>query len=325
MGQEKLNVQSDGQFKPLCRIILALMLWTCSITAHASIHDQEISAHCPQHIRTSICIVSPVPRLLWRSDVLERPCLAGQRRFADPILDAYRRLPPLLQRRMCKLDRIFVERSFWASGYAHPKTNTIGIHQRMFKEQKTLARWATWKERLPFDMGDIDKHVRTGQPIQLPRITIDAPNRSISSVFFIVVHELAHRLDMDQGLSRFPHSQFAKISWRVQNRKIMSAHLPPSWTAPCFYRCDNHKIPLADVRSTYQDLQRGGFVSLYASRHPSEDFAETLTYYVLSRQKDLDLKLHAGNMMLMDLRSLSRSNLVRQKFDYMSQLIEGGT
>lgn len=292
-------------------------------TADASTSGRDSDAFCEARVHASICVVSPIRRLLRRRDVLRRPCLDGRNTFAETILDSYRRLPPSLKQRMCKLDRIFVERSFWASGYAHPRTNTIGIHQRMFEQQKFLSDWATWKEQLPFKLDDVGKHITAGQPIHLPRITVDAPGKPISSVFFIIVHELAHRIDMDRGLSRFPNSKFAKISWRMHKHYIKSAHLPPSWTVPCFYRCDGNKIPLTEIRNVYRDLQKGGFVSLYASRHPSEDFAETMTYYVLALQKDLQFRLSIGNTKLMDLQSMQNSPLIREKFDYMKELIPG--
>ncbi len=262
-------------------------------------------------------------RLLRRSDVLQRRCLPLHERYAASILDTYKRLPSALQQRMCKLDRIFIERSFWASGYAHPKTNTIGIHQRMFDEQKALSDWATWKEQLPFRLKEIDDLVTTGQPIHLPRITVNEPGKQVSSVFFIVVHELAHRIDMDGRLTRYRDSQFNKIGWRVLQQRFQSAHLPPSWTVPCFYRCDDDKIPLPNIRNVYQNLLQGGFVSLYASRHPSEDFAETMTYYVMSLQPELEFELRIGKTKVFDLRSLRTSKLIQAKFDYMRELLTG--
>lgn len=298
-------------------------MWT-ALTASASIGHDENASYCPQRIVASICVVSPMRRLLRRSDVLQRRCLPGREDYAATILDTYARLPRPLQQRMCGLERIFIERSFWASGYAHPKTNTIGIHQRMFEDQRTLSQWATWKEQLPFRLDDIAKHITTGRSIELPRIIVDAPGKPISSAFFIIVHELAHRIDLEHGLSRFRKSKFAEISWRIHKRYIKSAHLPPSWTVPCFYRCEGDKIPLSDIRTVYKDLQSGGFVSLYASRHPSEDFAETLTYYVLSQQKDLRLELRAGNAKLLDLNSMLKSQLIRRKFDYMKDLLSRG-
>ncbi|MEM9359878.1 MAG: putative zinc-binding metallopeptidase [Pseudomonadota bacterium] len=224
---------------------------------------------------------------------------------------------------MCKLDRIFIERSFWASGYAHPRTNTIGIHQRMFDEQRALTDWATWKEQLPFRLKDVEDLIARGQPIHLPRIVAKAPDREVSSAFFIIVHELAHRIDMDNRLTWSTKSDFTRISWQVMKQHFKSTHLPPSWTVPCFYRCDDNKIPLTSIGNVYQDLKTGGFVSLYASRHPSEDFAETMTYYVMSQQKDLEFELRIGNTKVFDLRSLRTSKLIQAKFDYMRELLAG--
>ena len=297
--------------------------WNTVSAAQAALAAQEGPNYCSARVRASICVVSPMRRLLRRRDVLQRRCLAGGAKFARAILESYKRMPPLLQQQMCKLDRIFIERSFWASGYAHPRTNTIGIHQRMFEEQKALSKWATWKEGLPFAKEDIAKHIESGRSILLPRIRVNAPDGPISSVFFILAHELAHRIDLERGLSRFPQSRFAEISWRPHKKYIKSAHLPPSWTVPCFYRCDEDKLPLSDVRQIYSDLLRGGFVSLYASRHPSEDFAETLTYYVMTLQKDLEFELRVGHTKVIDLNSLQKNRLIRQKFDYMRSLLSG--
>ena len=114
--------------------------WGSATSAHAALAAQESSTYCRARVQASICVVSPMRQLLRRQDVLQRRCLPGSAKFAGAILESYQRMPPLLQQQMCKLDRIFVERAFWASGYAHPKTNTIGVHQRMFEEQKSLSK-----------------------------------------------------------------------------------------------------------------------------------------------------------------------------------------
>lgn len=92
---------------------------------------------------------------------------------------------------------------------------------------------------------------------------------------------------------------------------------------PCFYRCDGDKLSMSDIHQVYGNLLQGGFVSLYASRHPSEDFAETLTYYVMTLQKDLEFELQVGPTKVIDLNSLQKNRLVRQKFDYMRDLLSG--
>ncbi|MEM8970567.1 MAG: putative zinc-binding metallopeptidase [Pseudomonadota bacterium] len=309
-----------------CRLTLSLLiLASASVAADASSNGDEYASYCKQRVRMSICMVSPMRRLLRRSDVLQRRCLPLEEKFTASILDTYQRLPPVLQQRMCKLDRIFIERSFWASGYAHPRTNTIGLHQRMFNEQKALSDWATWKEQLPFRVKDVAQLITAGQPIHLPRIMVNAPGGQVSSVFFIVVHELAHRIDMDRILTRSRDSQFNKIGWRLTKQYFQSAHLPPSWTVPCFYRCDDRKLALPDIHNVYQSLKQGGFVSLYASRHPSEDFAETMTYYVMSQQPDLEFELHVGNTKVFDLKTLQASKLIQAKFDYMRDLLAGNS
>lgn len=73
--------------------------------------------------------------------------------------------------------------SVWAFSYAHPKTNTIGIHQRMFEEQKSPAKRGTWKGLLPFAQDDIAKRILAGHAISLPRISVNAPDGPMSSVF----------------------------------------------------------------------------------------------------------------------------------------------
>ena len=68
---------------------------------------------------------------------------------------------------------------------------------------------------------------------------------------------------------------------------------------------------------------RSAFVSLYATRSPYEDFAETATYYVLAQQPGFNLEVYLGRSKIFDLSSLRRNPLLRKKLDYVETLLRG--
>ena len=123
---------------------------------------------CELRITNALCLAEPVRNVFRSSRPTPRQCAKDSQSYKHHFLRIYHQLPPALQREMCSLDRVFVEKKFWASGYAHPKMDAIGIHRRFLDEEKSLSEWATWKERLAFATDQISSRLTQGQPIYLP-------------------------------------------------------------------------------------------------------------------------------------------------------------
>ena len=282
----------------------------------------ETAPLCRERIAKIVCLVDPVKHLLRRTNVLSRPCLDEGQRYAAKILDIFDLYPQPIQRTMCGLNRIFIEKSFWASGYAHPRVNSIGIHQKFLENETSLSEWSTWKERLPFAVDKHQQHIIEGLPIKLPTIIAGAPGAANQAAYYIIAHELAHLIDIANTVSDIENGDFARLSWRVRDRNLQSTALPSDWKRPCFYLCKGHTIDLSKIAGIYDELKRSPYVSLYATRNPSEDFAETLVFYLMSKLPGFHFELKFGEATVLDIESIWRSKKLHEKLSYVEMLLK---
>ena len=278
---------------------------------------------CEQRIANAICLAEPVRNVFRSSQLAARQCAKASQNYKRHFLRIYHQLPPALQREMCSLDRIFVEKAFWASGYAHPELNAIGIHRRFLDKRTSLSEWATWKERLAFATDQINARLAQGRPINLPVVSANTPDGPVLASYYVVAHELAHRMDLKNGLTRGGSGSFARLSWRGRGRQAKGLTLPGDWRPPCFYRCGGarKRIDLADALTAYRRLMRSSFVSLYATVNPAEDFAETVVYHIMSKRQDLNFELRIGTSKVLDLNANDRSPTLIKKLEYVERLL----
>lgn len=274
-------------------------------------------ADCRKHIARIVCFVDPVDQVLKRSDLLSRPCLAEGRAYVPEIVGIYKLFPKPIKTMMCGLNRIFIEKKFWASGYAHRRTNSIGIQQEILDKKQSLADWLTWKERLSFKIQE-----SKFSPTELPTIYTEAPGVAQRAAYYIIAHELAHLIDMLNGISDIRNGDFTRLSWRIHRRYIHSLTLPPDWIQPCFYLCRNNKIELSKLSEVYRALKKSSYISLYATRNPSEDFAETLTIYLLSQLPGFRYELNHGNQTITRMNAFWQPKRLREKLTYVELLLK---
>ena len=280
--------------------------------------DLDLISRCRQHIARIVCLVDPVKNVFSHTNNSSRPCLESGDQYSREFQSIYDLFPRVLQQTMCSLDRIFVEKSFWASGYAHPRGRAIGIVQKILEERTSLSEWSTWKERLPFELASVPLQ----RPKNLPSVIADAPGAAGRAVYFIVAHELAHLIDLANNLSNIDAADYSRFSWRVKGRYITRDGLPNGWAWPCYYLCRRPKIDSVKIGGIYRDLNSSPFASLYATRNPSEDFAETLTYYVMSQRLDLAFRLKLGNKTIRDTNEPVSDKGLQEKLTYMKLLLE---
>ena len=305
-------------------VLAAYMVITVFAWPAKAVTDLDTALVCPQRITDAICLAEPVRNVFRSRHVRERRCEAGGQNYKRHFLRIYNLLPPALQREMCALERIFVEKKFWASGYAHPKFDAIGIHRRILDKQTSLSKWATWKERLAFATDQINTRLAEGKPINLPVVRARSPNGPVLASYYVVAHELAHRMDLKNGLTRGGLGRFARLSWRGRGRHAKGLTLPGDWRSPCFYRCGGtrKRIGLDDALTAYRGLSRSSFVSLYATVNPAEDFAETVVYYIMSKRQDLDFELRIGTSKVLDLTTIDRSPSLTKKLAFVERLLQ---
>ena len=278
---------------------------------------------CEQRIANALCLAEPVRNVFRSSKPSARQCAKTSQNYKRHFHRIYHELPPALQREMCSLDYIFIEKAFWASGYAHPKFNAIGIHRRFLDKRTSLSEWATWKERLAFATDQINARLAAGKPINLPVVSANTPDGPVLASYYVVAHELAHRMDLKNGFTRGGTGRFARLSWRGRGRHARGLTLPGDWRPPCFYRCggSRQRIDLADALTAYRGLIGSSFVSLYATVNPAEDFAETVVYHIMSKRQDLNFELSIGASKVLDLNENDRSPTLIKKLEFVEKLL----
>lgn len=300
----------------LCLLSAVLLIQFCG-GALAKTTTLIASEDCRDRISTMVCLVKPIRNLFRRSDILSRTCLPGSGSYQSTFLEIFDSYPKPLQKKMCGLNRIFVEQSFWASGYAHVKTNAIGVRQDILDKNLSLSNWATWKEQHAYD----HSKERDKADTDLPTVSAYLPLSASGAAYYVVTHELAHLIDKATGASDMGQKSFAGWSWKRANDVTVPQGLSPDWKRPCFYLCGHKGSTTTRPRNAYDTLRKSRFISLYATRDPAEDFAETLTFFVLSRQPEFQYVIHLGDGSKIDIREKLMSKLMRPKIDYIADLL----
>jgi len=98
--------------------------------------------------------------------------------------------------------------------------------------------------------------------------------------------------------------------------------LPSGWEKPCFYLCNGHKLELSKIAGIYEELRKSPYVSLYATRNPAEDFAETLVFYLMSNLPGFHFELKFGDATILDIESIWRSKKLQKKLSYVEMLLK---
>ena len=296
--------------------LVALLLVQAGTQARAEDGFQQ--SPCGGTLAAKVCLVDPPTRSQRGIGDLRRPCLPGSRRYVSTFLRIYTFYPKRLRKEMCRLKRIFVEKSFWASGYADPGGPSVAIRQEILDQNLTLSQWATWKEQLSFKGS---KNAYRSAP-GLPFVSAALPLPVSGAAYFIVTHELAHLMDRDIGASKVEPGSFASLSWRAKD-EIDAGALTADWPRPCFYLCRRGKLKPARVPELYDTLSRGAFASLYATRNPTEDFADTMTFHVLARHPGFRYRVHYGDGRVWDIRRHLDSDALQQKRAFIESVLQG--
>lgn len=295
--------------------LVGLLLTLGSPQARAE--DDLAQSPCGGTLAAKVCLVDPPTRSQRGIGDLRRPCLPGSRDYVSTFLRIYTFYPKQLREEMCRLKRIFVENSFWASGYADPGGPSIAVRREILDRNLTLSQWATWKEQLSFE-GSKEAYRSAAR---LPFISAALPLPVSGAAYFIVTHELAHLMDRDIGASKVAPGSFASLSWRAKN-KIDTQALTADWPRPCFYLCRRGKLKPARVPELYGALSRGAFASLYATRNPTEDFADTMTFHILARHPGFRYRVHYGDGRVWDIGRHLDSAAMQPKRAFIESVLQ---
>ena len=132
--------------------------------------------------------------------------------------------------------------------------------------QQSVSEWLTEKERTCFDA--------TGSALD---VSIEAG--TLPALVYALIHEATHVVDSSL---RITPGAFTQDVWTdnttpvagYQNRLLESV----------MFRSGGKVLPIGDARAVYEALSRTPFASLYGSRNWSDDLAEFVALYELTRK-----------------------------------------
>lgn len=256
---------------------------------------------CRAHIRKVICLVDPV-KDLDNVKPETRACLAGGLDYAHIFENIYDAVPPTLQKMFCSLDFLFIEKEFAGTAYAGALTDDtgklvgaqMGFNQRILDKKMTLEQWASWKEQLSFGGDAKNFNVDSALPEVLTRTAIPVSD----FIYFVLVHEFGHLFDFANDLNKKENctklangdeecvmsaGSWGALSWETSHKpRTENEFLNRSGL--CFYWCGDKPLSPSTANQIYEDIYETSFLSLYASQQPWDDFADSLAYYLMSKE-----------------------------------------
>lgn len=203
----------------------------------------------------------------------------------EKIAAAFAMLPPLHQRILKErlksisfLDNMPNTALTSAINYEEPY-NLYHITFRAGILQETISQWLTWKENTGFDTAHsaFRVHMEGGQ---------------MNALVYILLHETTHVLDGALGIAGGkPEGRllepaavpdFAAGIWEEKERNVLLPALRDGLLQQISYRTGK-RLPIDSAIAVYHALQKKPFVSLYGSCARSEDLAEYVTVYHLTK------------------------------------------
>jgi len=147
----------------------------------------------------------------------------------------------------------------------------------------TANSWITWRENTPFKPSA--RHQLAA------RIESDAGNTRRQAIQYILLHEFAHVIAINgrihpswalpPGEVKSPQDfPFFMQAWRISGNEYASLHDGALARRKDIVFYFGPRIDAADMRATYESLERTDLATLYSATHPGDDFAEAFANYV---------------------------------------------
>ncbi len=149
----------------------------------------------------------------------------------------------------------------------------------ILNSEVSLARWATWKRQLSFG-GFQEAGGYNPTRDDLPQVYSETSHSVNTLLYFVVAHEIGHILDGTNSLNGGP---WLNLSWQRLSERELTPLFDSQFRSNLFFSsCESGFISRDNVRAAYDGLfGKSNFISLYGSRHPADDFAESLAYFVM--------------------------------------------
>lgn len=224
------------------------------------------------------------------------PKPSNDQRFLEIVKEALAELPPSVQTKIgSKLAGILIMRDLGGSGLTDSILDGNGIPFRGFiildsdvLQSRTANQWATWKESTPFKP----------DPTFSIEATIENKHRDLVkyATQYVLLHEIAHVLSVGEDIhphwGKAPSSiqeidrfTFFNLSWLVDREKnkyvsrFDAAVFPEGPQVVYYFGAD---LAASQMATTYANLEKTNFPTLYASTRPDDDWAESFVTYVHS-------------------------------------------
>ena len=270
-----------------------LLLFFVPALTHASLESDKCRALIPQ----IICEVEPPAHETDRYKD-GRACLKGDiSGYQEKVLATFDALPDFLQKRFCKLNKIYIEKDFFGSAWSgavdesNPTRFLIGLRRSDFDANLDVGQYRTWFEQQSFG-GKTDFSINSKLPI------VHVIGKVVSSTTFTLLHELGHTLDYEfkytisKNEAGFSKS-WTHLSWRDIQLISRTSDFEQRKNI-CLNRCHGRYLDADRAGEFYQNLFSHGFLSQLAATNAMEDFADSFAFYVARKYMGLEFTVEAN-------------------------------
>jgi hypothetical protein len=311
--------------------------WSQALPAPTDLKD------CRARIKNIICWVEP-----WDENGPEdqvRACIPGGEKYASAFEGHFDRSPEYIQKMYCHLDKLWIEKNFYATAYATPVMDAsgkivgggVGVREEILNSNLSFDSWISWKEETSFG-GPL---VTSGKSLDLIHYK---SNRNTKEFFFdyVMNHEFGHLFDFANSLNQIGQCEYYKGDDGKYHRRGDCKPLPGSWSDIswfdtefpkaeqryafrddlCFYSCHGKYIPQNNAADLFAGLMQTNFHSTYASANMMEDWAEAFALTIAHENFGLNYGIEIQGRYF-DMSQHFYSPLMSEKKTYVEKFIAG--
>ncbi|MFT5657763.1 MAG: hypothetical protein ACI9KN_001037 [Gammaproteobacteria bacterium] len=214
--------------------------------------------------------------------------------FFEVIKNALSEIPDSVRKiTQAKFAGVFLVNDLGGTGYTesildeegNPVAGFIVLDASVLKE-RTANQWVTWKESTPFK---ISPSIKINAIIES-----DKNDNHKNAVQYILLHELGHIISIGgffhppwntnaNNIKELEKYDFFNESWRIDQKenkfisRFDSTVLPERKNLVYYFGAE---LDADQMISTYNNLEKTDFVTVYAATHPADDWAESFVTYV---------------------------------------------
>lgn len=249
---------------------------------------------CEEKIRERTCMVAT------------NGCASDSPKYADHIVEVYQNSHPVVKNVLCSIKQITLL-NMSALGQTQIIYDSTGVAQRaqiyikksLLINNLNAEQVHSWKEQKIFGIYFPEFDLSPNGPhYKMP---------TLKAVEYVITHEVGHIVDLFNQANQFKcidsscgdpfdaekvvpiPGSWGALSWE-NIAKVNQANSFPLLAKLCFYGC-TPVLTEADATQLYFEFSTTAFPTLYSLMSPQEDFAESFTYNLLIRKRNLSAHL----------------------------------